>query len=124
MTDTERYKAAAAIFTAAADGKTIQYQGLSNEWWDSNPFRNSPAVCDKPERYRIKPEPKVRPYKPYEVPLGTAVVKKGHTTTRAILTAVSDFTVLVDGSGWKSFIELLEGWEFPEGMPCGVEELL
>lgn len=56
MTDTERKKAAAAIFTAAAEGKVIEESwncGLA--WKRTDPFDRAKHVADSPEFFRIRP---------------------------------------------------------------------
>ena len=52
------------LVQALADGKTIQH--LCNGWEDLESVNFSYT----PETYRIKPEPKLRPWKPEEVPVG------------------------------------------------------
>lgn len=71
MTKQERLKAAAVIFTAAADGKQIQWEQDDVGWTNVDPFGDEDYgnVRKHPECYRIKPEPKTRPWsKPEDVP--------------------------------------------------------
>lgn len=71
MNDTERKKAAAAIFTAAAEGKVIEWRHVNREWLPIDPFNLGSRwnVMEHPEFYRVKPEPVTRPWsKPEDVP--------------------------------------------------------
>jgi hypothetical protein len=59
---------------AAAEGKTIQRWDGST-WADWLPDENI-EFSDPPEKYRIKPSPKLRPWKPEEVPVGCLLKDK------------------------------------------------
>jgi hypothetical protein len=54
---------------AAAEGKVIQMMS-SNGTWNEYPEL---AFVAPPHVYRIKPEPKLRPWKPEEVPVGALI---------------------------------------------------
>ena len=59
------------LVQALADGKTIQAkaQSMAGGWYDYLP--ETDFYFDlKPDQYRIKPEPKLRPWRPEEVPVG------------------------------------------------------
>lgn len=60
------------IITAFAEGKTIQFLAFNGEWSDVP----SPAWDDR-SKYRIKPTPTLRPWKPEEVPVGAVVRLRG-----------------------------------------------
>lgn len=114
------------IIQAVAEGKTIQYRGV-NEWVDYE--WNGSLELDHPtaER-RIKPEPKLRPWKPEEVPVG-ACVKWG-----AISMIVSTTTDGILVAGYKSLVEVTfhdclrsVKWKWPQEpdtdwKQCGVSE--
>lgn len=55
MTDTERKKAAAAIFTAAAEGKVCERQYMDDVWRPCNPFENFESVINFIQYWRIRP---------------------------------------------------------------------
>lgn len=55
----EQAKAILPIIQAYAEGKTIQYRTSNNEWIDTY----KPSFSDSSSNYRIKPEPKYRPFK-------------------------------------------------------------
>ena len=53
------------IMQAFAEGKDIQIRNITDDGWDDiNDDRMS--FCAKAEAYRIKPEPKCRPFKTQE----------------------------------------------------------
>ena len=49
------------IIQAFAEGKTIQVKGPDNRWYDYSGNRKLKFDSD-PQKYRIKPEPKYRPF--------------------------------------------------------------
>lgn len=55
MTDQQRKQAAAAIFTAAAEGKECQFNYMRKGWDRIDPFPFAQNVVDKPHLYRIRP---------------------------------------------------------------------
>lgn len=58
----EQAKAILPIIQAYAEGKTIQYRTSNNEWVDTY----KPSFSNSSSNYRIKPEPKYRPFKTKE----------------------------------------------------------
>ena len=60
----EEIKRRAELYSALANGKTIQYKADHGEWTDLK----TDLMCGIAEsfRYRIKPEPKYRPFKTQE----------------------------------------------------------
>lgn len=71
MNTQDTRKASAAIFNAAASGKTIEWNSHEHGWVGCDPFENCSVynVVRAPEFYRIKPEPVTRPWsKPEDVP--------------------------------------------------------
>ena len=58
----EEAKELMPFIQAFAEGKTVEF--LNNDgMWEEN---KSPLFCSEPKRYRIKPEPKYRPFKSME----------------------------------------------------------
>ena len=57
----EEAKRRAELYSALANGKTIQYKSDNDEWVDLKPELIS--GFSESFRYRIKPEPKYRPFK-------------------------------------------------------------
>lgn len=67
--DRQQAKALLPIIQAFAEGKTIQYccgnRNLTPQWIDIQ-LEDKVDFNDNPQRYRIKPEPKYRPFKDAE----------------------------------------------------------
>ena len=61
----EEAKRRAELYSAVANGKTIQIQSINGEWSD---VQNNTLLCIDDDRfkYRVKPEPKYRPFKTIE----------------------------------------------------------
>ena len=76
------------IIQAWADGKTIQWRETptSSQWHDySN--KGSCNFSGSADEYRIKPEPKLRAWKPEEVPVGALYKWQNHV---AVILSVAD----------------------------------
>lgn len=71
------------LVQALAEGKTIQLAS-GNHWYDVNPDFTCP-----PSKYRIKPDPKLRPWKPDEVPVGALYRACGQTEFKQMILGVS-----------------------------------
>jgi len=72
--------------------------------------------CD----YRVKPEPKLRPWKPEEVPLGAVVIGK-ETGVKSLIVAALEQGVTL-GAGFCYYDKLLKYYVLEDGSPCGVSE--
>jgi hypothetical protein len=66
----EEAKQLLPIIQAFAEGKAVQYK-CANIW---NDVTGSPCFACDPSCYRIKPEPRVREWKPEEMPRGPFLV--------------------------------------------------
>jgi hypothetical protein len=116
------------LLQAAAQGKTLQCQSSSGEWWDVTENTEMGFTGD-PITWRIKPEQTLRPWKPEEVPVG-AVVKM--TSQRCLIIAVNcnDKVVMADSTKNEVYgypIDMLIGsaYSLDHGktwLPCGVLE--
>ena len=115
------------LFEAAKQGKTIQKLNLQNDkWYDCDPCASDVSFRHAPEFYRIKPEPKLRPWKPEEGVGKIVRVKAPNTITtvlgyepvgrRFVLAADSQLVRRLTGD------ELIEQCTQLDGKPCGVEE--
>lgn len=132
--DIERAKELLPIIQAFAEGKKIEMalfdgDGALSEW--SDVF--SPTWRDDRD-YRIKPEPKYRPFEDAEEcweemkkhePIGWLINKNNYG--REIIESIgSMFTrngndVLTE-SIWKSYVYIFENYTFADGTPFGKEE--
>lgn len=124
----EELKEAAKVMEAYANGKKIQcnYNCQDNEGWvdTDNPSFNWDKYV-----YRIKPEPKYRPFKTQEEcwnemlkhqPIGWVRSKK----CKALLWNVTsinkdDITIICD---YYKFHRAFECFEFTDGTPFGIKE--
>lgn len=64
----QRAKELLPIITAFAEGRTVQYESIFDGWVDIE----SHADWNN-NKYRIKPSPKLRPWKAEEVPVGALI---------------------------------------------------
>lgn len=128
------------LVQAMAEGKTIQVRGDLGGWFDvvSGCLTD---LRDGVARYRIKPEPKLRPWKAEEAPRQFMVRKKhspkGHACVAYSCICLGpefpnngqDFHIYpteLEGASdhWQSFQQMMEDWvritEDGTEHPCGV----
>jgi hypothetical protein len=65
----EKAREAAAVMLAYAGGKPVEYKDHGDTEWHLPPKDGHLSFDWWKTNYRIKPEPKLRPWKPEEVPL-------------------------------------------------------
>ena len=128
----EEAKELLPIMQAFAEGKTIEYRGLGGEWkaahtptWSSHLF------------YRIKPEPKYRPFKSMEEcwnemqkhqPFGWVKSKKNGSSCCIGEVSWSDafrdvhITYSTNESLAHSAISVFNEYTFADGTPFGIRE--
>lgn len=118
------------ILQAIVDGKTIQHQTINREWYDTNVASLDHLVTYYTD-YRIKPEPKYRPFKDAEEcwqemmkhqPFGVVKDKyfANYQTHRAficLITGGCDFGGYENETFESCFKDLL----FADGTPFGVK---
>ena len=110
----------AELKEAHAAGKVIQYKSSSGVWSDV-----APSWCVEPARYRIKPEPKYRPWRTVdEVPVGKVVRNTKNKCRLLINYACTDGSGLSIGCGGitLSAVDLFLDRTMDDGSPCGVLE--
>ena len=124
----EEVKSVMNIIQAFANGKTIQAIDPYEDEWVDQAVLNFKALFDW--QYRIKPDPKYRPFKDAEEcwnemlkhqPLGWVKDKKdGHYT---FITTVdnNDEMSLSGNSGW-SFLGIMNNYTFADCTPFGMKE--
>lgn len=113
----ERANELLPIITAFAEGKMV-------EWFSCGSWTLAPEPkWDDNVKYRIKPEPLLRPWNPEEMPVGAVVKSKSNPTLRRIIMATEvDGTPVLGGYGSIHASTLLENWMLDDGKPCGVVE--
>ena len=142
----EEAKELLPIIQAFAEGKDIQIRNITDDGWDDiNDDRMS--FCAKAEAYRIKPEPKYRPFKSQEEcwnemlkhqPFGW-IYNKNDSCYYCIISVDEDKTELSPEmqphsettikeyymeNSYIDFVTALEDYEytFADGIPFGIKE--
>ncbi len=123
----ERCQELLPVIQGGAEGKVIQRHCPDEVWWtDCGP--NAP-VFDQESTYRVKPEPKYRPFTAYElIPhIGRTayyfpIASQPHTKAY-VIKAAGDRKVYYEGDGdnmWDVYSTFLQWYRFEDGTPCGV----
>ena len=119
------------IFKAMAEGKIIQFAINGNSWIDIDGDEEGlflDTLIDTPQSYRIKPEPKYRPFKDAEEcwqemqkhqPFGW--VKSTLFKDLALVQRVTTLYVEIDRD-IVDYKDTLEKFTFADGVPFGVKE--
>lgn len=124
----EQVKELLPIIKAYAEGKTIQYYYIDAGWADIDP-NGAIDFSDNPSKYRIKPEPKYRPFKDVEEcwqemqkhkPFGW-IKSNVDKHLYSILAITNNGCVLIDRI-IISFQHLYKYNTFADGTPFGVKE--
>ena len=111
------------IIQAFAEGKPIEFRGI-NKW---EPINNL-SLTDNPKYYRIKPEPKYRPFKTQEEcwqemhkhpDFGWVVAKDSKIMYHVGVVGIG--YVVIDSMS-PIFSEAFADYEFTDGKPFGKEE--
>ena len=123
---TEEIKRRSELYSALAEGKTIQVKNTDGEWSDVQPVKLNYI----PEElvFRVKPEPKYRPFKTQEEcwqemlnhqPFGWIKAPNGELFC---IDKVFDEGVVYKHSTCR-FEEYLDGnYTFADGIPFGIKE--
>lgn len=118
------------IISAFAEGKTIQYETDTGSWHDLTENEGLPmgTLAEEPNKFRIKPEQKFRPFKDAEEcwaemqkhqPFGW--VKDRNGSKFVIENVDSRGFVEVYDDGTCSFKDVFENRTFADGTPFGVK---
>lgn len=112
------------IIQAFAEGKTIQVKGPDNRWYDYSGNHKLKFDSD-PQKYRIKPKPKYRPFVDKEEcwqemlkhqPFGWIKYKE---VTKSLIIEVSSIGIKADKIYY--FQEAEEVFTFADGTPFGIK---
>lgn len=119
------------IIQAFAEGKTIQFLSLTEteEWWRDIQYDKNVEFNYPPSRYRIKPEPKYRPFNDAEEcwqemlkhqPFGWLREKKRNVHTQIGFMYTEGIQGTSGGSStYKAFFDC---FNFADGTPFGIKE--
>lgn len=107
-----------AVMQAFKEGKTIEYKNKAHDGWSVN---SDPAWNFDDYDYRVKPEPNPTKYKPFSFKddlVGKVVVLQN--MYKAIISGQSPSRVHISGyDNPVLYNDLLKGWTFIDGSPCG-----
>lgn len=115
------------IISAFAEGKTIQYKTVTGSWCDLTENEGLPMLTleAEPNNFRIKPEPKYRPFKDAEEcwnemlkhqPFGWTKINSNDFN---IITTLNTCVCLNDIS--ISYIDAFDNYTFADETPFGVK---
>lgn len=128
----EKVKMNIDIISAFAEGKTIQYKTDTGNWHDLTENEGLPmgTLAEEPNMFRIKPEPKYRPFKDAEEcwqemlkhqPFGWIKCDEGYLN----ITYVGDEQVyLADPDGGAILLDSKNSYQdntFVDGTPFGIK---
>ena len=124
----EQAKELLPIITAYVEGKTIEVKDHQNNW---NKIKD-PNFDEHPMLYRIKPEPKYRPFNNTKEcwneiqkhqPIGWVKNKEATEDVYFTITGLTNGThgVMLNSSGGWSFSGLFDYYTFADGTPFGVK---
>ena len=122
----EEAKELLPIIQAFAEGKKIQFRCKTGEWLN---ILNKFDFTLSPDDYRIKPEPKYRPFKNQEEcwnemmkhqPFGWVRSKKCKDLLWSVK-SISNGNIIIIHDYYK-FISAFELFEFTDGTPFGIKE--
>ena len=120
------------ILQAFVEGKEIQSLTSDDRWVDGVEFLNKydiEVMVTNPEFFRIKPEPKYRPFQSAEEcwqemqkhqPFGWIKTEAGEY--RLIDRIASEIHLADQGKSYSAFCGALESYTFADGEPFGVKE--
>ena len=121
------------IIQAYVDGKVVEYQDAeTGEWQAVEDYLFLITVDDKPRYYRIKPEPKYRPFKDAEEcwnemlkhqPFGWIKDENKYYHIACVFDADKEGdNMTIETVGYKSFNGVLACYTFADGTPFGIKE--
>ncbi len=123
----EQWKERLPLIQAFVDGKEIQLK-ICGQWMR---ITESPDFTNRLEEYCIKQEPKLRPWKPEEVPVGGVAIRHKNTQDRpGTLLEITGYDIYIWDCG-RPFTVSLEALcrEYTHSLdhgktwlPCGVLE--
>ena len=122
----EEAKSRAELYSALAEGKTIQVLSCKGEWIDIK--TDELDYLKNYYKYRIKLEPKYRPFKSQEEcwnemlkhqPFGW--VKEISSEMLYLINGISNMSIVIM-EDINSFKEAMNIYEFKDGTPFGIKE--
>lgn len=133
--DRQQAKELLPIIQAFAEGKIIQSRRINGMWIDleMKTALNIISLIDQPQKYRIKPEPKYRPFNDAEEcwqemqkhqPFGW--IKDKQDGSYVLITNVNDDentdNMSINGNGDWTLDAIMDYYTFVDGTPFGIKE--
>ena len=118
----EEVKELLPVMQAFAEGKTIEYSNQDKQW-----FKTDYPIWTNNCKYRIKPEPKYKPFETKEEcwnemlkhqPFGW--VKEISSEMLYLINGISDMSIVIM-EDISSFKEAMNIYEFKDGTPFGIK---
>ena len=128
----EQVKEILPILQAFVEGKEIQSLTSDDRWVDGGEFLSKfdiEVMVTNPEFFRIKPQPKYRPFQSAEEcwqemqkhqPFGWVKTEAGEY--RFIDRVTSEIHLADQGKSYSAFCGALESFTFADGEPFGIKE--
>ena len=113
----EEVKNLLPILQAFADGKTIQVKGGNGIWYDGENELKFDLVQ---QDYRIKPEPKYRPFKDSEECWNEMQKHQPFGWTK--LKGEIEYSFITDVNDNINYLSAIEEYTFADGTPFGIKE--
>ena len=116
-----------SIIQAFVEGRKIEYRELGEEHWSET---STPTFDIESNEYRIKPEPKYRPFKDKEEcwqemqkhqPFGWIKGKEGEHHSLITSIIADEEEVYINGISGFVLDEIMEHYTFADGLPFGVK---
>lgn len=123
---TEEAKRRAELYSALAEGKTIQILNMEGNWVDVEVKKLN--YIPETLKFRIKPAPKYRPFKTHgecwnemlkHQPFGW--VKEISSEMLYLINGISNMSIIIM-EDINSFKEAMNIYEFKDGTPFGIKE--
>lgn len=123
----EEAKRRAELYSALADGKTIQILNMEGNWVDVEVKKLN--YIPETLKFRIKPESKYRPFETQEEcwnemlkhqPFGWVVRKD--TGNFATVASVTEFDIIFQNDIAYSYKKMMDNYTFTDGTPFGIKE--
>ena len=115
----EEAKRRAELYSALAEGKTIQAQNPSGGEWFDVKIETLRSICEE-INYRIKPEPKYRPFKTQEECWNEMHKHPDFGWIRD--KEKLSYYPIQEVSNMNHYLNLLNDYEFTDGTPFGIKE--